>query len=189
MNKTILRAIFLEKRKTLSIEEHALRSERITSQALEFIQAKKPKTVHLFMPIERQREVDTSNIFEFLKSSSQYNVVLPKVDYEKNELIHVLLEKDTEIVKGKFGIPEPKSGRCVRPNEIDLVFVPLINFDLEGNRIGYGGGYYDKFLSLLPKSSHKVGLSLSPPLDLIPYTEHYDVKLDFCINHHHCYEF
>lgn len=189
MNKQVLREMFLEKRKTLSSNEHALRSDKVNDFAIQFIKDRPIKSIHLFMPIERQREVDTQSIFEFLQKSAAHRIILPKVKTETNELIHIEYGIETKLLKGKYGILEPSNGKLIAPKRIDCVFIPLISFDRLGHRIGYGGGYYDKFLSQLPESSLKVGLSTSTPLDLIPYIEDHDVRMDYCINHQATYFF
>lgn len=189
MNKQELRAMFLEKRKTLTPNEHALRSKKVCDQAIQFIQKTNYKRVHLFLPIEKQREVDTTAIFSFLKQSHQHHVILPKVNHLTNELVHLELTDKTELIKAKFGISEPNEGITTAADQIDCVFIPLICFDKKGNRIGYGGGYYDRFLRNTAKETLKIGLAITPPLDFIPYSEMHDVTLDYCINHQAIYRF
>ena len=189
MYKQGLRAMFLEKRKTLSQEERALRSKKDCAQAIQLIQNSNYKKIHLFLPIERNKEVDTKAIYLFLKASSEYEVILPKVDYVTNQLVHIQLTDKSELVKARFGILEPNVGIITAPSQMDCIFVPLISFDRIGNRIGYGGGYYDRFLKDISSSAIKIGLAITPPLDSIPYSETYDVQLDQCISHHGLYTF
>jgi 5-formyltetrahydrofolate cyclo-ligase len=181
--------MFLEKRKTLTIDEHAKRSTIIGQNILHFIKEKNLRTIHLFLPIERQREVEINGIIDIIKNSREHKLVVPAVDPLTNELNHYRYDNKTALAKGKFGITEPKNAQQIAISEIDCVFIPLISFDRIGNRIGYGGGYYDKFLARVPKKCLKIGLSLSPPLDLIPYAEAHDVIMDYCINHHTTYSF
>ena len=189
MNKQELRAMFLAKRKTLTQEEHALRSKKVCDQAIQLIQNSNYKKIHLFVPIEKNKEVDTKAIYLFLKASNHYEIILPKVDYVTNQLVHIQLTDKTELVKARFGILEPDEGIIIEPSQMECIFVPLISFDTIGNRIGYGGGYYDRFLKNTSPKAIKIGLAITPPLDFIPYSEAYDVQLDQCINHHGLYTF
>ena len=90
--------------------------------------------------------------------------------------------QNTKIKKNEYNIPEPISGLSV-PNEmIDVVFVPLLAYDKQGNRIGYGKGFYDKFLSECKPKVVKIGLSFFEPEEIIEDVYQNDIKLDFCVN-------
>lgn len=133
---------------------------------------------HLFLPIRRQKEVNT----EFLMSALQghdKNVILSSTDFDTYDMKHFLLTDDTLIKENKMGIPEPQHGFEVSEDRIDVVFVPLLAFDKLGNRIGYGKGFYDKFLSNCRKDVLKIGLSFFEAEDEIPAHKN-DVRLDAC---------
>lgn len=189
MNKQILRTMFLEKRKTLTPQEHAFRSELVCQQAISFIGQKTFRNIHLFLPIVRQKEVNTIPIFNWLLENKQYKVILPKVAKSSGQLEHIEVNSPESLEKGNFGILEPKEGKPFDILKIDLVLTPLVSFDRKGHRIGYGGGFYDRFFDLLPKKTAKVGLAITPPLDSIIYSELHDIPLDACINHHGTYNF
>lgn len=72
---------------------------------------------------------------------------------------------------------------------IDIAFIPLLAFDTEGNRIGYGKGYYDRFLAKCRKDIITIGLSYFPPLDKVDDIEFFDKKIDFCITPESVYAF
>ncbi len=95
------------------------------------------------------------------------------------EMRHFSLTESTALVKNKFGIPEPTNSEEASIENLDLIFVPLLLCDKEGFRIGYGGGYYDRLLS--ETKALKVGLSLSPPADIILQREEWDIPLDYLI--------
>ena len=84
-----------------------------------------------------------------------------------NSLEHILLNDQTILKYNLIGIPEPQNGIIVSPNIIDVVFVPLYAFDLKGNRVGYGGGYYDKFLKQCKENTIKIGLSIFEPVIIV----------------------
>ena len=77
-----------------------------------------------------------------------------------------------------WGIDEPKGGKIISPDKIDVVFVPLLACDYRGNRIGYGGGYYDRFLAQCKPDVLKIGLSFFPPeTDLSPFMTEKDIRV------------
>ena len=189
MNKQTLRQIFLEKRQVLSQKERANRSTQVCQQAIQIIKDSPIKICHIFMYMDSFAEVNTDPIFNFLVSSKEHTAVTSKCDFSKKILTHFVCESTTTFDINKYGIKEPVNGLSIEEKEIDLVFVPLISFDRQGNRIGYGGGFYDKFLSQCSEDCLKIGLATSPPLDLIPYTESHDIKLDYCLTHYGRYNF
>ena len=86
------------------------------------------------------------------------NLVVPKIA-PKEQLQHYILEEDTLLQCNAYGIPEPVTGKLLNPQKIDVVFVPLLAFDTTGQRVGYGKGYYDRFLKSCKPTVVSVGLS------------------------------
>ncbi len=82
-----------------------------------------------------------------------------------------------------------KLNEYIDEKKMDIVLVPMLCFDEKGFRVGYGKGFYDKFLSLCREDCLKIGLSLFPPIQKIENVEDYDVKLDFCITPNQIYNF
>ncbi|HMT07236.1 MAG TPA: 5-formyltetrahydrofolate cyclo-ligase, partial [Pyrinomonadaceae bacterium] len=95
----------------------------------------------------------------------------------------------SEFTESSFGIREPQTGNVVPLADIDCVLVPLLAFDMFGERVGYGGGFYDRFLSECRPDCLKTGLSLFPPVDLISDTNENDIKLDMVITPDAVFEF
>ena len=81
------------------------------------------------------------------------------------------------------------SGEITEPDEIDLVLVPLLAFDQEGYRVGYGKGYYDKFLSQCREDVIKIGLSFFEPVDAISDINQFDMSLNYCVTPQQVYDF
>lgn len=142
---------------------------------------------HLFLAISDKKEIETTFILSILQGKDK-NVVLPKI-FSQNILKHYLLTDNTKLKKNEWGIPEPIDGIEIAPNKLDVVFVPLLAFDLRGNRVGYGKGYYDKFLSKCRKDTIKIGLSLFHPTTQITDIDKNDVRLDFCVTPDKTYDF
>ena len=135
---------------------------------------------HLFLPIEEQKEVNTEYILNILQAKDK-EIVISKSDFATTSMSHFLLTDNTKIKKNEYNIPEPISGLPVPTEMIDVVIVPLLAYDKLGNRIGYGKGFYDKFLSECKPGVVKIGLSFFEPEELIEDLFETDVKLDFCV--------
>lgn len=142
---------------------------------------------HIFLPISSKNEVDTSFILSILHGKDK-NIVLPKVT-GKNTLEHILLTDNTKLVTNSWGVPEPVEGIEIMPSKIDVVFLPLLAFDIKGNRVGYGKGFYDSFLSQCKKDVIKVGLSSFEAEDEITDVNENDIPLDYCVTPQKIYSF
>jgi 5-formyltetrahydrofolate cyclo-ligase len=136
---------------------------------------------HIFLPIEEQKEVDTELILHLL-SGKDKEILISKSNFETREMTHFLLTDNTRIAKNKYNIPEPIDGIEVPSKKIDVVFVPLLAYDKKGNRVGYGKGFYDTFLSECKPDVIKIGLSFFEPEELISDIFEGDVKLDYCVS-------
>jgi 5-formyltetrahydrofolate cyclo-ligase len=147
--------------------------------------------VHLFLPIKENNEVDTFEILSFFKNSyPQLKVVVPRTHFADLSMVHVEFDHmHTVLRKNVYNIPEPVYGKIVPIDLIDVVLVPLLAFDTDGHRIGYGGGFYDRFLKNCKSQSLKIGLSLFGPEEKLFIPDLYDVKLTHCITPQKTYTF
>ena len=135
---------------------------------------------HLFLPILNKKEIDTNPILSILQEKDK-NIVLPKITLG-NSLLNYLLTDSTIIKNNKWGIPEPVDGLEIAPHKIDVVFIPLLAFDIYGNRAGYGKGFYDNFLKQCHLDIIKIGLSLFEPEDkVITDIRKEDIALNYCV--------
>ena len=140
------------------------------------------QTVHLFLPIAGNKEPDTYAIAKWLQQRYPgMRIVLPKTEPGTYEMKHLVWDANTELVPNHWGIPEPATGTAVRPQEIDAVFLPLLAFDERGHRIGYGKGFYDRFLAECRPTTRKIGLSLFEAVEAISDVSPYDVAMDLCV--------
>ncbi len=135
---------------------------------------------YLFLPIEKQKEINTEFILQILAGRDK-EIVISKSNFEDLSMTHYLLTDNTTIKVNSYGIPEPVDGIEVPINKIEVIFVPLLAYDKKGNRVGYGKGFYDKFLSKCKTESIKIGLSYFDPEDVIDDIQDNDIKLDYCI--------
>ncbi|WP_324719719.1 5-formyltetrahydrofolate cyclo-ligase [Salinimicrobium sp. HB62] len=143
---------------------------------------------HLFLSISEKREVDTQGILHILQGKDKH-VVLSKADFESGNLTNYLLTDSTVIKVNEWGIPEPVDGIKIEASSIDVVFIPLLVYDENGNRIGYGKGFYDRFLSQCRPDVIKVGLSFFSAEEKFLEVDEHDVPLDFCVTPEKIYNF
>ena len=143
---------------------------------------------HVFLPIEVQKEVNTEFVLHLLQGKDK-EIVVSKADFSTREMTHFLLTDNTKIKKSEYNIPEPIDGLEVPTHKIDVVFVPLLAFDKNGSRVGYGKGFYDKFLSQCKPETIKIGVSFFEPEEFISDVFESDIKLDFCVTPKQIYQF
>ena len=141
---------------------------------------------HIFLPIFDKTEVNTEFLLHILQGKDK-SIIVPKVK-NKSEMTHILLQDNTSLKLSNYGVPEPVSGIEIQPSQIEVVFIPLLAYDLKGNRLGYGKGFYDRFLSQCKPETVLIGLSLFEPEQEVPY-EKTDIPLHFCITPKKLYKF
>ena len=176
-DKTFLRSHYKKKRFSLTKQEVDDLSQRVFKQ-LDKLNIWKLKHYHIFISILKYNELDTSSIINKLKSEQKI-IIVPKIS--NNELVHIAINDETEFGLNEFGIKEPNDGNHFIIENLDIIFIPLLAFDIEGHRVGYGKGYYDRFLKLTNNSTLKIGLSFFDPINKILDIDDNDVKLDYCV--------
>ena len=186
MEKQALRELYLRRREILSEEEIEEYSLSIANQLLK-LDIWGLNYYHIFLTIASKKEVNTEYILHILQGKDK-SIVVPKSNFKTKELTHILLQEHTSIEIGKYDIPEPKDGISIEPGFLDVVFVPLLAFDLRGYRVGYGGGFYDRFLPKCRPDCLKIGLSFFEAEENILH-ENIDFPLDFCITPKKIYSF
>ena len=186
MDKKSLRQKAKAERQKLSQEEIENKSLAIANQLLRMDTVPSGRLVwdklyyHLFLTIEEQKEINTEYILQILAGKDK-EIVISKCDFATLGMTHFLLTDNTKIKKNSYNVPEPVDGLEVPDLKIDVVFVPLLAYDKHGNRVGYGKGFYDNFLSKCKPETIKIGLSFFPPEEKIEAVSENDVKLDFCV--------
>lgn len=176
MTKSELRELYRSKRLMLSPRELERLSETIVEQTLTHFQLEE-KTISLFLPIERQKEVNTYLLWERAKNIGA-RVAIPKSNFESMEMRHYLFESTDQLEINEKGIPEPKKGKIIAADRFDIVFVPLLAVDKFGHRVGYGKGFYDRFLRKCSPSCQFIGLHYFDVEDSISDVLPTDVKLN-----------
>lgn len=179
MTKKELRKKYKELRNDLSFDAIEDLSLQIANNALK-LPIWNFENYHIFLSIHEHKEVQTDYLLHILNGKDK-NVIVSKSDFETRTMNHVLLTDNVTIKKNEWNIPEPQNGFSVADNQIDVVFVPLLAYDVFGNRVGYGKGFYDLFLSKCKPDVVKIGLSFFDPEKLIEDVFLEDVRLDYCI--------
>lgn len=136
---------------------------------------------HIYLPLERKQEVNTELLLPILMHRDR-EIILPRMNMRNRTMQNILLEDDTRLAKNKWGITEPQNGTEIQTEDIHVVIVPLLAYDRVGNRLGYGGGFYDRMLANTRHDCLKIGLSWFPPhTELLP-TEPTDIPLDMVVS-------
>lgn len=175
------RQIRTEIRKTrqkLTALEQLRAEQNMTRQALQLIEQRQAKNIGLYLSFDS--EISTAALIDAL-SAQQKNVCLPVLHpFCAGYLLFLRYQKNTPMVKNKFGIPEPQLNvqQIIPTDELDIIFTPLVAFDKRKNRLGMGGGFYDRTLqNWQQKSFIPVGLAhRCQEVDELP-TESWDVPL------------
>ena len=187
MLKNELRTLYKSKRDALSSTDIDEISIQIANRLLR-LDIWNHTYYHLFLSIEEQKEIQTEFILHILHAKDK-EIVVSKSNFETLELTNYLLTENTRIKKNKYNIPEPLDGIEVPNEKLDVVFVPLLAFDNNGYRVGYGKGFYDKMLSNCRKDCIKVGVSFFEASHTIGDTYDKDIPLDYCVTPNKIYRF
>ena len=135
-----------------------------------------------FVPIEEKLEINSFLFTDFLKFRNPgLQVCYPKINVFQNTMQAIITDAETEFDSNEYDIPEPASGAVIEPKYLDAVLVPLLIFDEAGNRVGYGKGFYDRFLIGCRPDCIKIGLCYFEPVPRIEDASEFDVPLNYCI--------
>jgi len=190
MKKAEARQLFLQKRQEESLASIEEKSRAVANVFFKnFPLDNHIRTVHTFLPILHKKELDTSFLINKLRKEHKVTIVVPKTNFKDGSLQCLLFDENTILKENKWGIPEPEGGQIVAEGNVDLVLIPLLAYDLKGNRVGYGKGFYDRLLCTCRKDILKVGLSFYEPVDAIEDTNEFDIPLNFCVTDKKVYEF
>jgi 5-formyltetrahydrofolate cyclo-ligase len=189
MLKKEARKLYREKRNTLTAVEKSKLDDLLLIQ-FQTLDLPLLTNVLSYWPVEENKEPDTHLVVDYLRFKfPELQVLYPRSDFTTNEMRAVAVNRDTRFVKNEFNIYEPEEEDIVLQEEIDMIIVPLLAVDRRGFRIGYGKGFYDKFLSRTKQDCIRAGLSYFDPLDSIDDCNEFDVPLNLCITPHKTYVF
>ncbi len=184
--KAALRRAALARRRALSSAELARRSEQLRAGLFRHFPVAEWRWLHLFLPLLAKNEPDTWPIIRQLwAAAAAPRLAAPVVQPDGISLKHYALVPATPLITSRWGIPEPAPDPAaeVRPTQLDAVLVPLLACDQRGHRVGYGGGFYDRFLAQCRPGALFIGLSIldeepvAAMADVLPT----DVPLHACL--------
>jgi 5-formyltetrahydrofolate cyclo-ligase len=184
-SKFFLIKSFKKQRSLLDINQVQGLSKRIFENLLE-LNIWEKSFYHLYLSNEINNEVETDEIVNLLFMKNK-RVFVPKI--LGKDLLNIEIDNNTNYSLNQLGIREPISSNQKDANLLEVIFVPLLIFDKLGHRVGYGGGYYDKFLENIKDDVLKIGLSLFDPIEKIQDIEKHDISLDYIITPKRVYDF
>lgn len=176
--KAELRKKILDERRAIPVDEWLSKSDKICEQFLNWDLYKNADLVHCYVSINERKEVNTLPLLrKMLKDGKKTATSITR--FEELQLEHSLIESPDDLVPNKWGIPEPKTIIPVEIKELDVIIIPMAAADRKGNRLGYGKGFYDRFLA--KTRAVKVGFIFSDfVLDEIP-AESFDIRMDYLV--------
>ncbi len=189
MTKAELRNIYKQKRLAISTKEK-LRLDDLLLIKFQQLYFPQVGTLLTYWPGNNHGEPNTHLFSGFLRHTIPgLEIAYPVIDKATNTFIAKLIDEETVYITNSFGIAEPKEGIILDAESIDLVFVPLLICDAKGYRVGYGKGFYDRFLAQCREDVVKIGFNYFEPVDKIDDTHSFDVPLNYCVTTEKIYEF
>lgn len=174
-----LRELYKDKRKALSVDECVHLSHKITNNFLGYFMFHK-KIIDCFLPIHRYREVETRPLIDRLRRRN--TVCVPVSNFELNSMEHTIIDEHIQFQENSHGIPEPTYGTNVKVEDIQVVIIPLLVVDQHGNRLGYGKGFYDRFLAECSPKTIFIGLTMFDIHEDLKNVQSFDIPLHYVVN-------
>lgn len=177
-SKKEMRKAYLARLQQLDLNTRMQEQERLASKLYDQPEWLRARTIAL--TISMPLEFNTAPIILHARHKGK-RVVVPRT-LPNRQMEFVELKEDTNFVESNFGVLEPEGEQTVDPSDIDLMVVPGVAFTLAGNRLGFGGGYYDRYLSKFPGNTVSMALTTQIAEPGEWPTEEHDVKIQKIIN-------
>jgi 5-formyltetrahydrofolate cyclo-ligase len=175
MKKQELRALYKQKRADLT--EHQIKDfQESIYQQIYSLDISEVENVHLFLSMPKFKEIDTAPLINYFRSKKK-RIVVSKCNFKDHTLSHFYLEEGTVLALNKFGVLEPVDAEQVAESILDLLFIPMLISDIHGFRVGYGKGFYDRFLSGCKKEAKFIGLNFFASVQEIEDANEFDIAL------------
>ena len=188
MKKDQIRKIYLKKREELPSYIFEKGSSLVIKNLIRLIKKYQPICIHCFLPIHSKNEIDTMPIIQHCWENN-IAVVVPISNFEDGTLKNAEFKADTQTKKAKYNIIEPMNPVWVNSEMIDMVITPLLAFDGEGYRVGFGKGFYDRFFVSLNTDVKRIGVSLFESCENIEDINEHDIPLTHCVTPNKTYSY
>jgi 5-formyltetrahydrofolate cyclo-ligase len=189
--KSDIRKAYKNKRLQLNDEDKIAMEDLIALQ-FELINILVPNILMTYAPIESKKEYNPKKIIDHCKSKNTLLKIAYPLMCNQNEaptLQAIEVNDNTNFLINQYEILEPTGKKNIAAQDINVVIVPLLAVDINGNRVGYGKGYYDRFLQTCSKDCIKIGCGFFDVIDIIDDIESTDIELNFYITPKNIYQF
>ena len=189
MTKQQLRRLYREKRNAISASEKMKMDDLmlLQFQQLDFMGV---ESVLSYWPLGTNAEPNTHLFTQYLEFLiPELKLSYPKTNFIDNSMVAVLINDNTSFITNEKGLTEPEAGQEISLQNIDLVLVPMFICDENGYRVGFGKGFYDRFLQYFKNDVVTIGFSYFDPVDTIEDINQFDIPLDLCITPHKIFTF
>ncbi|MFP5042419.1 5-formyltetrahydrofolate cyclo-ligase [Parasediminibacterium sp. JCM 36343] len=189
MTKKELRTIYKQKRLEIEAREK-LKLDDLLLLQLQTFNFEGVQTLLTYWPMANMVEPNTHLFSGYLRHFvPDLQIAYPVCDFGCNNMTAILIDEDTVYTTNKFGVTEPKEGNAIHAIDLDLVFVPNLICDKQGYRVGYGKGFYDRFLAACSENVTLMGFNYFAPVEIITDTNDFDIPLNYCITPEEVFEF
>ncbi len=189
MTKKEIRNTYKQKRLALSDDKRMQLHEELMKQMSD-MELPPAKIILSYHPILNLGEINIrliDLIIQFKNPAVQF--VYPKLINDRGSMEAVLESHSAKYELNKWSITEAVNAQIIDPLKIDIIFLPLLAMDRFGYRVGYGKGYYDRFVKRCNPHVYTIGFSYFEPIDKITDTDSFDVPLHAGVTPYHIYEF
>ena len=188
MTKKELRSLYREKRNTISSQEK-LKLDDLLLIRFQQLYFEDVHVLFTYWPKANAQEPNTHLFSSYLRHTiPSLQIAYPVTDLTNSNMHAALISEETVYHTNAYGLTEPKDGEIINPKNIDLIFVPLLVCDRHGQRVGYGKGFYDRYLAQCKETCIKIGFSYFELVEKID-SDVFDVPLNYCVTPEKVYEF
>lgn len=189
MTKKQLREEYRQKRLTIT-EKEKIKLDDLLLIQFQHLSFNDVQVLLTYAPMPHMAEPDVHLCERYLQHQIPgLQVAYPVVDFATQTMQAVPVNEHTEFVQNIYKIDEPKGDEIMQPEIIDMIFVPMLVCDQRGHRIGYGKGFYDRYLNQCRGEVLKIGFSYFEPVEIISDIHAFDIPLNYCITPQRIYEF
>ncbi|MBS1567387.1 MAG: 5-formyltetrahydrofolate cyclo-ligase [Bacteroidetes bacterium] len=190
MTKKELRPLYRQKRNELPEKERLRMDDLLLIQFQQIAFPFDAGPLLSYWPLKQHTEVNTHLMTDYLQfRMPELQIAYPVSDFSDHSMKALLVNDDTDFRINQYGIAEPVDGIEIDPMELGMVFVPLLAFDVRGYRVGYGKGFYDRFLARCNEHVIRIGFSFFDPIEAITDIDQFDIPLTIGITPNEVYEF